>query len=338
MPERVLIVGAGAIGGVTAAHLTRAGLDVVVLDADAEHVRRMRSPGLRFDEPGGTSSVTIEAVQRAADLRGRFDFGLVTLKAPYLRSALTPLARDNVVETYVSLGNGLVQDEVGHLVGADRLLVGTVEWGATNMGSGHVRQTTVAPFVIGETDGHRSGRTQRLADVLASAAEVRISRRVLGQVWSKLLVNSTFSGLGAVTGLLYGEIAAEPSGRDVAWGLWSEGYDVARAGGMELDHVIGVDPRSLVVRSTADEAAATVALEQLMSRVAATKSSMLQDLERGALTEVDVINGGVVTTASRLGMPSRLNARIVDIVHDCEQGRRTPGRDTLTELALDTRE
>jgi 2-dehydropantoate 2-reductase len=330
---RVLVVGAGAIGGVTAARLTRCGVEVAVLDANPEHVRLMRSPGLLYDELGDESHVLLDAVQQADGLRGRFDFALVTLKAPHLESALTPLVKDDLVDTYVSLGNGLVQDDVERLVGADRLLVGTVEWGATNLGPGHVRQTTVAPFVIGEVDGRTSARTERLAAVLEHAGEVRVSRAILGQVWSKLLVNSTFSGLGAVTGLLYGEVADDPVGREVAYRLWTEGYDVACAGGVTLDEVLGIDPASLVVRDGSDRSAADTALVTVMSRVAATKASMLQDLERGALTEVDVINGGVASAAERLGQPSPMNTRVVQIVHACERGERVPDTDALRELA-----
>jgi 2-dehydropantoate 2-reductase len=330
---RVLVVGAGAIGGVTAARLARSGVDVAVLDANPEHVRLMRSPGLLYDELGDESHVPLDAVQQAGDLRGRFDFALVTLKAPHLESAVAPLVKDDLVDSYVSLGNGLVQDDVERLVGADRLLVGTVEWGGTNLGPGHVRQTSVAPFVIGEVDGRPSARIERLAAVLEHAAEVRVSTAILGQVWSKLLVNSTFSGLGAVSGLLYGEIADDPVGRAVAYRLWTEGYDVARAGDVWLDEVLEIDPASLVVRDESDRSGADAALETMMSLVSATKASMLQDLERGALTEVDVINGGVVSAAQRLGLPSPLNTRVVQIVHACERGERVPNRDALGELA-----
>ncbi len=331
--ERVLVVGAGAIGGVTAARLTRAGRSVTVLDANAEHVDLMRAPGLRFEEPDETSYVPIDAVTGADDLTGRFDFALVTLKAPYLEAALAPLVHRDLVDTYVSLGNGLVQDRVAALVGSERLLVGTVEWGATNLGPGHVRQTTFAPFVLGERDGHDSPRLAELAETLGSAARVRVSDNVLGQVWAKLLVNSTFSGLGTVCGQTYGEVVAEPLGRAVAFALWTEGYDVARAAGVELDEVLEVDPRSLVVRDDDDVPPARESLDVVMDQVAATKASMLQDLERGLPTEVDVINGGVVATARRLGRPGPLNARIVELVHDCERAERSPDPVVLKELA-----
>lgn len=333
MTERILVVGAGAIGGVTAAHLARAGHDVVVLDANTEHVRLMNSPGLQFDELGKTSLVPIAAVDSPADLAGRFSYALVTLKAPYLDVALTPLVTGDLVDTYVSLGNGLVQNNVQQIVGPDRLVIGITEWGATNLGPGHLAQTTVAPFVVGEVDGTRTARIERLRDILSAAAEVLVSTRIVEQVWSKLLLNSTFSGLGAVSGMLYRDVAADSLGRELAYRLWTEAYDVAHAADIGLDEIVGVRPSHLVVRSSADLERADAALQVLMNRLGATKASMLQDLERGAITEVDVINGGVCSTAEKAGVPCPLNARIVELVHDCEQGRRAPGRDTLEAIA-----
>ncbi len=333
MTTRTLIVGAGAIGGVIAARLARAGQDVTVLDANAEHVRIMNDLGLTFDELGETSVVPITAVTDASLLVGRFDFALTPLKAPFLEAAITPLIERDLVDTYVSCGNGLVQDRVETLVGRPRLRIGIVEWGATNLGPGHVAQTTVAPFVIGEVDGTITPRVEQLRDVLLDAGEVRISEYIFGQVWSKLLLNSTFSGLGVVSGLVYADVVAQPRGKDLALRLWTEGYDVAMAAGIELDDVAGVHPDRLVVRTAADRPTAESALAELMARLGPTKASMLQDVERGARTEVDVINGGVVAQAQRLGLTAPLNARIVEMVHECEQGRRQPQVANLTELA-----
>ncbi|MGV9801754.1 ketopantoate reductase family protein [Mycobacterium sp. NPDC003449] len=333
MTDRILVVGAGAIGGVTAAHLARAGRDVTVLDANPEHVRLMNSPGLRFDELGTTSHVPIPAVADPAELTGRFDYALVTLKAPYLDVALASLVTGDLVDTYVSLGNGLVQNTVERIVGADRLVIGITEWGATNLGPGHLAQTTVAPFVLGEADGARTARVETLSEILSAAAEVQISTSIVGQVWTKLLLNSTFSGLGAVSGMLYRDVVADPLGRELAHRLWTEAYDVAHAAGIELDEIVGVRPDRLVVRSRDDVESADAATEILMGRLGATKASMLQDLERGASTEVDVINGGVCVTAEKAGVASPLNARIVELVHDCEQGHRSPGPATFEALA-----
>jgi 2-dehydropantoate 2-reductase len=237
-----------------------------------------------------------------------------------------------VAETFVSLGNGLVQERIATVVGGERLVWGTVEWGSTNLGPGYLARTTRGPFIIGEPDGSMRGRTRLLADALGTVDEARVTQNIRGQVWSKLLVNSTFSGLGAVSGLLYREVVADPGGREVALAVWREGYDVGMAQGLELEEVLGVEAGSLVVRGSGDRERAEEALEVAMQQAGATKASMLQDLERGLETEVDVINGAVVEKGSEYGVETPLNSRVVELVHAMERGERRPGPEVFQEL------
>jgi 2-dehydropantoate 2-reductase len=323
----VLVVGGGAIGGVTAAKLTGEVRRVVVLDADREHVERLRGDGLLLDDLGAERRVVLEACADAAELDDRFDFALVTLKAAFHQAALPPLRDREVAESFVSLGNGLVQDRIADLVGPERLIAGIVEWGATNLGPGRLAKTTDGPFVVGELDGPSRERTHRLAEVLRPAGEARVTEDIRGMIWTKLLVNSVFSGLGAVSGLLYEDVAADPDGRAVALAMWREGYDVGVAQGLVLDRVLGVPAEAL-----ADPERAGDALARAMERHGKTKASMLQDLERGARTEVDVIVGGVVERAHAHGVATPLHARVVELIHAAERGERAPSRHGLQEL------
>ena len=328
----VLVVGAGAIGGITAAKMEAGVRRVSVLDANKEHVERMRDPGLLLDELGEERHVRLDAHADPSDLEDPFDFVLITLKASHLESALGPLMERGLAKTFISLGNGLVQNRIAAIVGDENLVVGTVEWGATNLGAGHLAQTTRAPFVIGEPEGSTRDRTRLLAEVLETVADVRITENISGQVWSKLLVNSAFSGLGAVSGLLYSEVVADPAGREAALAVWREGYDVGVAQGITMDEVLGVPADSLVVRGLEDRQRTDEALELAMGYAGATKASMLQDLERGTKTEVDVINGGVVQRGREYGVETPLNARVVELMHMMEQGERHPRQDALEEL------
>lgn len=330
---RVLVVGAGAIGGVTAAKMTGNVRRVSVLDADPEHVRLARDPGLLLDDLGERRRVPLDAYDDPAAVEGPFDFALIIVKAPHLEAAILPLLERELAETYVSIGNGLVQEWIADLVGAASYVPGVVEFGATNLGPGRVAQTTRGPFVVGELDGGVRERTRLLRDALATVDGAKVSEDIRGQIWSKLLVNSTFSGLGAVSGTLYRDAVADPNGRDAALALWKEGYDVGVAQDLKMDRVLDVRPEELVVRGPGDEERADRALATAMERAGATRASMLQDLERGAQTEVDVINGGVVRKGAETGVPTALNARVVELVQAMERGERLPGPDALAELA-----
>jgi 2-dehydropantoate 2-reductase len=327
----VLVVGAGAIGGVTAAKMAGGVEMVSVLDANREHVERMQA-GLDVDVLGEQRRVALDAHPDPGGLEGPFDFALVTLKAPHLEAALAPLVERGLVRTYVSLGNGLVQERIAGIVGAGSLIWGTVEWGATNLGPGRLAQTTRAPFVIGEPGGETRDRTRLLAEALGVVEEVRLTDNIRGQVWSKLLVNSSFSGLGAVSGLLYREVMEDPDGREVALALWREGYDVGMAQGLRLEKVLGVEAESLVGRGPEDRGRVEEAIEVAMGYAGATKASMLQDLERGLKTEVDVINGAVVDRGREYGVETPVNRRVVELMHAMERGERRPGQDVFGDL------
>jgi 2-dehydropantoate 2-reductase len=308
----VLVVGGGAIGGVTAAKLTGAVRRVVVLDTSDEHVARLND-GLKLDELGEERTVKIEATTTPPD--EAFDFVLVTLKAAH-HDAVKPLKG-----TFVSLGNGLVQERLEQLVGQGNLVSGIVEWGATNLGPGHLAQTTSGPFVVGPP----SDRTQRLAEVLAPAGEVRVAEDIDSVIWAKLLVNSVFSGLGAVAGQTYAEVVANPAGKAVALRMWREGYEVGLAQGLHPGKVLGVEAAAL---AEGDEEALATAMEGH----GATYASMLQDLERGALTEVDVIDGAVVEKGREQAIPSPLHERVTELIHASERGERAPSPNALAEL------
>ena len=325
----VLVVGGGAIGGVTAAKMAGEVRRVAVLDANAEHVARMRDPGLVVEVLGEERREELEAHADPAGLDGPFDFALVTLKAPHLEEALRPLVERGLVRTYVSLCNGLVQEDIARIVGSGNLIWGTVEWGSTNLGPGRLAQTTSAPFVLGEPDGEARDRTRLLAELLGVVEDVRLTENIRGQVWSKLLVNSSFSGLGAVSGLLYREVMEDPAGREVALALWREGFEVGMAQDLTLEKVLGVEAGSLVLRGPEDRGRVEEAIEVAMGYAGATKASMLQDLERGLKTEVDVINGAVVAVGREHGITTPVNARVVELMHEMERGERKPGRDVF---------
>jgi 2-dehydropantoate 2-reductase len=322
---RVLIVGGGAIGGITAAKLTGEVERVVVLDADERHVQRLREPGLTYEEAGAEHSVVLEAVSSAAELDGDFDFALIAVKSPFHRVALEPLVALGSIGAFVTLGNGLIQDRIADLVGAERLLSCLVEWGGTNLGPGRLVRDTIAPMVVGELDGSERERTLLLARCLEPVGEVRVTRNLRGQIWSKLLVNTALTGLSAVSGLRYGGVAEHPDGRTALYEIWAEGFAVGWAEELVLERVLDVEPRELVDRDDA-------ALARMMAIAGNTKPSMLQDLEQGRATEVDVVNGGVAARGRAHGIATPFNDRVVELVHAMERGERSPAPGELTEL------
>ena len=243
---RILVVGGGAIGGITAAQMQ---CDVVVLDANVEHVARLRDPGLIYEQQGVGHTVVLDAVSGIDELDGDFDFALIAVKSPLHQEVLEPLVARGGIDTFVSLGNGLIQDRIEKIVGKGNLLACVVEWGGSNVGPGRLLRDSLGGFMIGELDGSDSERSRVLARCLEPVGHVRITPNVRGMIWSKLLINSTFTGLSAVSGLRYGGVAEQ--GRDAVFALWAEGVAVADAQGLELELIL-VDPHHFDETALAD--------------------------------------------------------------------------------------
>ena len=321
----VLVVGAGAIGGIMAAKLAGTVERVVVLDADERHVALLRDPGLTYEEAGAQHTVALDAVGSPDQLDGDFDFALIGVKSPFHRAALEPLAARPGIDAFVSLGNGLIQDRMAELVGGGRLLSCIVEWGSTNLGPGRVVRDTIAPMVVGELDGSERPRTQLLVRCLQAVGDVRLTaqraRADLVQAAGQLGLHRPLGHLGPA--LRRGRAAPRRARRRLA--IWAEGYTVAWAEEVTLDRVLDVEPRELIDRDDA-------ALARMMAIAGNTKPSMLQDLEQGRATEVDVSMAASPQRARAHRVATPFNDRVVELVHAMERGERNPAPRELTEF------
>ncbi len=309
------MVGGGAIGGITAA---LAAADVVVLDANEAHVAKLNDPGVVIND---AAPVKVEAVSSPDALEGEFDFALIAVKSPLHHVAIPPLVDRVDIQAFVTLGNGLIQDRVEEIVGEGNLLACLVEWGGSNVGPGELIRDSEGGYVVGELDGMRTERARRLAKALEPIGHTRVTDNVRGMIWTKLQVNSTFTGLSAVSGLRYGGVAEQ--GPDAVFALWQEGVQVARAQNLALEQMHDVDPFAF----DAD------GLAQMMEHMANVRPSMLQDLDAGRETEVDVVNGGVASKGRELGIPTPCNDKVVELVHSMERGERAPDPKYLREIS-----
>jgi len=301
---RIVIAGAGAIGGYIGARLARVGTDVVLF-ARGPHLRAMQERGLRVVSPDGDFVVKPEV---ASDLNaiGQADVivlgvkahGLTTL-APQLRPLFGP---DTVV---VSTQNGIpwwyFQNYGGELDGLSletvdpggaiaaaiepRRVVGSLAYFSTDIAEpGVIHHTEGNRISFGEPDGTRSERTKKIAETLIAAGfRCPVTTRFRHEIWVKLLGNVAFNPLSALTGATLVEMVRHPDVSQVVRTLMAETEAVAARLNIELP--ISIDQRMAGA-----------------GKVGAHKTSMLQDLEAGRPLELEAIVGAVVELGDRLGV------------------------------------
>ena len=159
---------------------------------------------------------------------------------------------------------------------------------------------------------------------------VEIETNLPGARWSKLLINATFSGLGTVMGGTFGDVTKDPRGKELAVRCMKEVIDVGHAAGVEFAPVQGKNITALFYwKNPVKKAFAKLIMPVAMKKHTAIEPSMLQDLKKGKPCEIDAINGIVCARGRKHGIPTPVNDRITEIVHEIQDGKRKPSPENL---------
>jgi 2-dehydropantoate 2-reductase len=306
---KICFLGSGALGSAIGGALTEAGCDVHLVDRWQDHVDAMSRDGLKLRENGVDRVVRVKA---ATDPRtvGVADLVVVLVKSYHTREAVEQ-ARSTVGERtlVLSLQNGLGhEDVIADVVGRERTIAGKTYLGGVLLAPGHVIAGLEGKeTIIGELDGRRTERVQRIADVWNRAGLVTIvSDNIVGTMWDKLMINVATGALAGITRLTYGGLYDVPEVKQCALAAIAEAIAVAKASGVELSvH----DPEIPWIK-----AAAGLPPE--------FKTSMLQSLEKGQPTEIDFINGSVVRAGEKWGIATPVNRTIVACIKGIEYRMR----------------
>ena len=329
---RVAIYGAGSLGTILGAFITKAGVNIELINRNKAHVEALQANGAQVV---GTLEFTQPVVAYTpAEMSGTYDIIFLMTKQqhnPEVVAMLRPfLAEDGVLVTFQ---NGLPELQIAEVLGESRVLGCTVAWGATLQSPG-VCELTSAPdalsFSLGAIMEQKNKHFDRVKELLELMGTVDVEENFLGTRWSKLLINAAFSGMSAVLGCTFGEAAGPKDSRRIVQALIKECIDVCKSGGIRIEPVQGKDIVKLLDYSNSLKRAFSFFIIPIAIRKhAKLKASMLQDLEKGKLTEVDAINGAVSATGRKVGCPTPMNDRVVEIIHRIEKGELRPCRDNL---------
>lgn len=332
----VAVIGAGAIGGITAALMAKAGRNVEVVCKHSQITDRALYPGLHVHGVCGDYTVQVQAVTNIADLSSQKDIIFLATKANDGQAAarqLGPmLAEDGVL---VSLQNGISEDALGEILGRRRVIGCVVGWGATMHEPGDLEMTSEGEFVLGNIDGKPDPRLREIKGFLDFVRPTRLSDNIMGELYAKLIINSCINSLGAISGWQLGHLLKSWRVRAIFIAQMREAMQVAEAmklrvepgGGGKLDFyrfTKGSGPLSILKRH--------LYVKAIGMKYARIKSSSLQSLQRGRPTEVDYLNGYIVDRGRELGVPTPVNKAIVDMIKQIEEGTRRISPENIAEL------
>lgn len=325
--KRYAIYGAGSLGTVLGAYITKNGGQIDLINRNKAHVEALKQNGAKIT---GTVDFTVPVTALTPDeMTGTYDIILLLTKQLLNQEVVTflkdYLAEDGVI---VTLQNGLPEPAIAEIVGANRTMGCVVEWGAALVAPGVCELTSAVDslsFHMGKMDGITDEKFAEVKALLELMCPVHEETNLIGARWSKLLINATFSGLGTVVGGVFGDVSENKAARKVAIRCMKECIDVGHAAGAEFAPVQGKNITALFYyKGALKRALATALIPIAMKKHRNIEPSMLQDLKKNKPCEIAAINGVVCDWGKKCGVKTPINDKIVEIVKKCEKGELTP--------------
>ncbi|PZR04163.1 MAG: hypothetical protein DI536_34735 [Archangium gephyra] len=307
---RTLIVGAGALGGVIGARLLFSGVDVSFATRDAQKADQLRARGLRVTGCGPSIHVDVRNARALDAWSQRFELIILATKAHDVPDCAHLLAANG---TLLPIQNGITADRPSSLGGLSNL-------GATMLSTGDYEQRNFGHLLLGALRDEDLDRAELVGLHLRQGIDARVSRNIRGAMWSKLLINCSVTTIGALAGTSMRGYIELPEGRALFDAAYDEALTVAQAAKVRLEPMV-VDPRPPADRDAW--------VRSLLSAYGDLQPSMLQDLQRGRPTEIDVINGAVVARGRELNVPVPVNTAITERIRSISRGATKPSLELL---------
>lgn len=337
MKKKIAVLGTGAIGSSVGADLTKAGLDVVLIDQWPAHVEAMKGNGLKINMPDETLETPVKAYHLcevcALDLL--FDIVLLTAKsydsrwmAEFIRPYLHPEGG-----YLVSLQNSLNDEWIAPIIGHTRDVGCAIELSGEIFEPGIVKRNTTHQgtwFGPGELHGRITPRVQEVAEILGHVGKVGITTNIWGAKWTKLIANSMLQAPIGIVGLREMEASEIPQVFDFCIQLGREAAAVGEALGYTIEAIYGLSPQEFM--GSTDEVLKKNLLTLVEHIGKEARNSVLQDHLKGRYSEVDYLNGLVVQKGKEAGVPTPLNAAVTELTREIRKGTLKPDRSNVSLL------
>ncbi|CAA9581751.1 MAG: 2-dehydropantoate 2-reductase [uncultured Thermomicrobiales bacterium] len=331
----ITIIGAGAIGGTVGAYLGAAGYDITLVDVFEEHVRAINERGLRITGIRGDRTFPVRAIL-ADELRGPLGPTFLCVKGHFTAEAIGRygplLAADGYV---VSLQNGLNEETIAREIGPERTVGAFVHFGADLLEPGIIQLGAEQTIYIGELDGRITPRAEAVRAALEAVMPARVTDNIAGFLWGKLVYGAMAFAASCVDAPVPA-IIDDPLGRQVCQAASAEAYLVARTQAPRLEMIGEFDPNAFAPGegATARGDAALLGLAGSMRDSPKQHMGIWRDLKvKRRRTEVDMQTAVLVAKGAELGIPTPVNAAVLDVIHEIESGQRGMEWSNLGEIA-----
>jgi 2-dehydropantoate 2-reductase len=330
---KIAIYGAGSLGIILGAYLTKGGIPVDLINRNVSQVEALRTYGAKVI--GSVQFTTPVSALLPGEMQEPYDLIFLMTKQldnDKVVTSLKPFLKEEGI--LCTMQNGLPELGIANILGEDRVLGCTIAWGATLEGPGVSRltsETDTLTFSLGSLTREKDDPILlEVKEILEKMGPVEIEENFLGARWVKLLVNAAFSGMATVLGCTFGEVSKNKKARLCAQRIIKECIDVADRAKIVIEPIQGKDAVKLFgYSSKPKQMLSFFLLPFAMKKHKRLKPSMLQDLQAGKPCEIDSINGIVCSYGKKVQVPTPYNDLVVKTIHAFEQGKGKPGFENL---------
>lgn len=330
----VLVIGSGAVGSVAAGILTKQGFNVDLACKHEGLSDHINTDGLLFKVRHRKYLYFVPAYPGVEATPGNYDYVLLATKtfdieAP-TKAVLEKLSARGLI---VSMQDGYCEERLARIAGSNRIVGAVVSWGATLGSDGIAEMTSPGEMIIGKLDGSDDPRLDNLQYLLSAIGPTRVVKNINEHIYSKLIINSCVTTLGAISGLKLGALITDTNLRNIFIKVIREAIQVANILNIEIPDFAGkLNYYRLVNGDNWYYRVKRHAKIRIFGlRYRKIKSSGLQSLERGEKTETNYLNGYLLTKARELGIELPINERLVTMIQEIENGKRTISTENLND-------
>lgn len=321
---KIAVMGAGSLGTILGALLTKNGYDIDLIDVNAEHVKALNEHGAKI--VGLMDLVQPVKALTPDEMKDQYDIMFYLTKTTQNESALKYVAKYLKPDGVVVVGqNGLPDDPVAEVVGKERVIGSITGWGATWVEPG-VSKLTSEPdhmtYHIGEIDGQVTERLKKVAEILNNAGKPKIVTNLIGIRWTKMTTNCCFSGMSAVVAGTFGDVLDNPKAIRCSAHILNESMAIAKAAGVNPVVYLGADFTKHTFTTEKELGEKLPAIKAIVAAHRNIRTGMLYDIEAGRYPEIDATYNGVLCKwGAKLGVPTPVNQQVVNIVHAMAEGK-----------------
>lgn len=328
------IYGAGSLGLIFSAYLAKNDEVFDLIDRNPKSIQAIKENGIKVT--GKTNFIQNVNCILDTEVTDKYDIIFLLTKQinniDTIKKISSYLNDDGVICT---MQNGLPEKDVAAIIGEKRTFGCAVGWGATRLDYG-VSELTSEPvrealaFSYGSFNGEKNDKLTEIGRILNVMGKATLEENFIGARWSKLLINSAFSGMSTVTGHTFGEVSKKMSSRKICLSIIKECIDVCKKANIKIEPVQGNDIAKLFnYNNVFKKLIALMIIPIAMKKHANIKASMLQDIEKGIPCEIESINGIVSSFGREVGVKTPYNDKVVEIVKKIEKGELKPSFDNV---------